>query len=71
MDLAVVGGGCEEDAVFGVGPGDTPDGAFVAVVLVSLSYRARKCGIYGGSVIWRTLAASVVICVGRRLFQKS
>jgi hypothetical protein len=36
VDLAVVGGGCEEDAVFGVGPGDTPDGAFVAVVLVSL-----------------------------------
>lgn len=41
VDLAVVGGGGEEDAVFGVGPGDAPDGAFVAVVLVSLCYVGR------------------------------
>jgi hypothetical protein len=30
VDLTVVGGGGEEDAVFGVGPGDAPDSAFVA-----------------------------------------
>ena len=30
-DAAVVGGGGEDGAVFGVGPGDAPDSAFVAV----------------------------------------
>lgn len=30
-DAAVVGGGCEDGAVFGVGPGDAPDGALMAV----------------------------------------
>ena len=41
MDLAVVRGGCEEDAVLRVGPRDAPNGAFVAVVLVSTEYTAR------------------------------
>lgn len=36
VDLAVVGGGGEEDAVFWVGPGDAPDGAFVAVKVVRM-----------------------------------
>jgi len=30
-DFAVVGGGSEYRAEFGMGPGNTPDGAFVAV----------------------------------------
>lgn len=30
QDAAVVGGGCEDGAVFGVRPGDAPDGSFVA-----------------------------------------
>jgi hypothetical protein len=31
MDLTVVGGRGEEDAIFGMGPGDAPNGSFVAV----------------------------------------
>jgi hypothetical protein len=31
-DFTVVGGGCEDVAVFGVGPGDRPDGSFVSVM---------------------------------------
>jgi hypothetical protein len=34
QDAAVVGGRGEDGAVFGVGPGDAPDGAFVAVGMV-------------------------------------
>jgi hypothetical protein len=30
-NTAVVGGGCEDGAVFGMGPGDAPYGAFMAV----------------------------------------
>jgi len=46
-DAAVVGGGCEDGAVFGVGPRNAPDGAFMAVVTmleVCLAMLSRAIG---------------------------
>jgi hypothetical protein len=45
-DFAVVAGGGEDVAVFGVGPGDAPDCSFVAVGFVLAIDLAREaCGL--------------------------
>jgi hypothetical protein len=66
MDLTVVGGRGEEDAVFGVCPGDAPDGPFVAVE--EIQYINWKFGVSPGLF---TLVESVVTCAGLRQSRRS